>query len=95
MNDTISRQAAISFIENVPYIKDHQNMGDLIKKWLEQIPTVQPEQKTGKWEKRFFPDDDPYFQVRYYCTACECWNTYGETEFCPHCGAKMEGENDN
>ena len=26
-NDTISRQATISFIENVPYIKDHQNVG--------------------------------------------------------------------
>lgn len=43
-DDLISRQAAISFIENVPYIKDHQSMGDLIKAWLEQIPAVQPEQ---------------------------------------------------
>ena len=85
-NDTISRQAAISFIENVPYIKSHQNMGDLIKEWLEQIPTVQPEQKTGHW----ITDG-----VDYRCSACgfEIDDDYylGEGIACPNCGAFMKG----
>lgn len=83
-NDLISRQAAISFIENVPYIKSHQNMGDLIKEWLEQIPTVQPEQKTGHW----ITDG-----VDYRCSACgfEIDDEYylGEGIACPNCGTFM------
>ena len=79
-NDTISRQAAISFIENVPYIKSHQNMGDLIKAWLEQIPAVQPEQKTGRWI-----DDN--------CSECGQYVYHGDARnYCPNCGAKMESE---
>lgn len=83
-DDLISRQAAISFIENVPYIKSHQNMGDLIKEWLEQIPTVQPEQKTGHW----ITDG-----VDYRCSACgfEIDDEYylGEGIACPNCGTFM------
>ena len=93
MNDTISRQAAIELLQikiSEAFFKETAEKN--VQEWLNELPTVQTEQKTGKWEKRIFPDDDPYFQVRYYCTACECWNTYGETEFCPHCGAKMEGK---
>lgn len=84
-NDLISRQAAISFIENVPYIKSHQNMGDLIKEWLEQIPTVQPEQKTGQW----LINSDGYYP---YCSICKN-EPKGRimTDYCPNCGAFMKG----
>lgn len=60
-----------------------------VEKWLNELPTVQPEQRTGKWEKRTVPDSNPFFRTRFYCTACEGWNTYGESQFCPNCGAKM------
>lgn len=84
-NDTISRQAAISFIENVPYIKDHQSMGDLIKAWLEQIPAVQPEQKIGHW----IICSDGYYP---YCSQClnEPKNRI-MTKYCGECGAFMKG----
>ena len=79
-NDLISRQAAISFIENVPYIKDHQSMGDLIKAWLEQIPAVQPEQKIGRWI-----DDN--------CSECGQYVYHGDARnYCPNCGAKVGGD---
>lgn len=90
-NDLISRQAAISFIENVPYIKSHQNMGDLIKAWLEQILAVQSEQKTGRWI--------PFDCDTWECS--ECKNLFTTLEgtpkdnlfnFCPNCGAKMDCE---
>lgn len=48
-NDTISRQAAIEFIENVPYIKEHPNLGTLFREWMTQVIAAQPMQKTGRW----------------------------------------------
>lgn len=88
-NDLISRQVAISFIENVPYIKDHQSMGDLIKAWLEQIPAVQPEQKIGRWEH-----DGGKFANRWICSQCgyKFYFEKSEAKYCPNCGAKMESE---
>ena len=86
MDDLISRQAAISFIENVPYIKGHPNMGDLIKEWLEQIPAVQPEKKIGQW----LINSDGYYP---YCSVCHNVQVNGKmTNYCPECGAYMKGE---
>lgn len=31
MDDLISRQAAIAFLQSIPYIKEHPNMGELMK----------------------------------------------------------------
>ena len=43
--DTISRQAAISHVDDVPYIKDHPTVGLLWKAWIESLPSAQPEQR--------------------------------------------------
>ena len=43
LNDTISRQAAISHVDDVPYIKDHPNVGLLWKAWIESLPSAQPD----------------------------------------------------
>ena len=61
-------------------------VGDLIAKQ----PTIEPEVRHGRWNYRH--EDDWC-----YCTACgtdaegsdgECL----ETDYCPHCGAKMDGK---
>ena len=54
-SDCISRQAAISHVDDVPYIKDHPNVGLLWKAWIESLPSAQPEtcegcKHSGKWE---------------------------------------------
>ena len=41
--DLISRQAAISHVDDVPYIKDHPNVGLLWKAWIESLPSAQPD----------------------------------------------------
>ena len=46
IRDTISRQAAISHVDDVPYIKDHPNVGLLWKAWIESLPSAQPEKRT-------------------------------------------------
>lgn len=42
-DDTISRQAAISHVDDVPYIKDHPTVGLLWKAWIESLPSAQPD----------------------------------------------------
>ena len=46
--DTISRQAAIDYVDDVPYIKDHPNIALLWKAWVEQLPSAQPERMTNR-----------------------------------------------
>ena len=53
MDDLISRQGAISHVDDVPYIKDHPNVGLLWKAWIESLPSAQPEPLTDK-EQRIF-----------------------------------------
>ena len=52
------------------------------------------ERKTGKWIEKYGWDGDVYYD----CSACgESWTTIEGTpwdndmNYCPHCGAKMEG----
>ena len=55
------------------------------------------EQKVGKWIEKDGFDGDVYYD----CSVCgESWTTIEGTpwdngmNYCPHCGAKMEGEED-
>ena len=90
VGDCISRQTALECLKTkIAEIFFKETAEKNVEKWLNELPTVQPEQRTGKWEKRTVPDSNPFFVTRYYCTACENWNTYGESKFCPNCGAKM------
>lgn len=91
-DDLISRQAVIAFLQSIPYIKEHPNMGELMKEWIEQIPSVQP--KTGRW----IETDDYDYDV-WRCSKCEEYFYFDEGtpqdnkyDYCPCCGAKMESE---
>ena len=54
MDDLISRQAAISHVDDVPYIKDHPNVGLLWKAWIESLPSARPEPRYTEEELRVF-----------------------------------------
>ena len=46
----------------------------------------------GKEPAKWIVDKDvtrSWDMVRFYCSACGDWNTYGKTKYCPECGAKM------
>ena len=86
--DAISRQMAINLV-NVLYAKcdtgDITDLRDMIVAGLDYLPSAQPERKTAKWVKT---------EIGWKCSNCTlCTNTKGKNEFnfCPNCGARMEG----
>lgn len=42
-DDLISRQAAINYVDDIPYIKEHPNLGLIWKEWIEALPSAEPE----------------------------------------------------
>lgn len=86
-DDLISRQAVIDYLESISNM-DPKERGAIIFS-VELLPSVQP--KTGRWESAYNSTEEGY--PYNYCSECgfetgaRCfWN------YCPNCGAKMEGE---
>ena len=53
---------------------------------MTKIPTADvAEVKHGKWIERQYE-----MEIYYQCSACGC-NDYGDSPYCPYCGAKMDG----
>ena len=54
--------------------------------WMEKEP------KHGTWTEEFDESANPFFQRRWRCSACNDYNYYGRSDFCPCCGADMRKE---
>ena len=65
---------------------------------VENAPTINLEdcRPSGRWLERQIPlnwcEDDA--DIIYICSECE-GNNFCETPYCPHCGAKMDGKEQN
>lgn len=53
------------------------------------IKALEQEPKTGHWREDI-DNSRKWDRVRFYCSECGKWQTYGKTGFCPNCGVKME-----
>ena len=96
MDDLISRQAAIDFVGSMNMCDEISN--EAYKKlisYLDDLPSAQPERKTGKWLPQDHNKRTGYVTttVYYYPKCSECGHTgnYG-MNYCPNCGADMRGE---
>ena len=52
------------------------------------------EVRHGEWVKNE-EESKKHVEVIYFCSACQNWEAWGETEkynYCPNCGARMDGE---
>ena len=87
MNDSISRQAAIKAIDDLPNcyngFSDRYDKACIIGV-LEELPTAQPERKKGTWihQTKF---------GRIECDQCGkvYRNAFTQKNFCPNCGSDM------
>ena len=101
MSDLIDRQAAIRWVKTEcnPYGKPTLEFesGKRVIEHLEQMPSAQPERKKGKW----LECESYYYELHFKCSVCgknEAMPTrmYKPIwEYCPNCGAKMDGGRDN
>ena len=82
--DCISRQAALKQ-SRVEYNDDGEGYGVIYIEDIEDLPSVTPQPKMGRWIHPYKSD-----------IACECSECHvqmpitSDYKFCPHCGAKME-----
>ena len=90
MNDYISRQAAIEALNDEYHgmISDESMKIYQIINWLSELPSAQPERKTGEWIIHYGNWADIY-----ECDQCHHESKEGG-KYCPHCGAKMEDSDD-
>lgn len=84
--DAISRQAVIDMLHDMMQMR---MSGKEVCKAVYELPHAQLKPKTGTWRKDI-DNSRRWDRVRFYCSECGGWQTYGETDFCPLCGAKME-----
>lgn len=45
----------------------------------------------ARWIERTY-ERDGITIISYFCSACNGEHYYGRADFCPNCGAKMDGE---
>ena len=98
-DDLISRQATIDFIKEHSYpvryggnsIEQGMTVTG-IEQALNEMPSIQPKQKTGRWEH-----DGGHFANRWICSQCgyKFYFEKSEAKYCPNCGAKMESDNND
>ena len=56
---------------------------------IKALPSVTPQEpKTGQWREDI-DNNRRWDRVRFYCSECGDWQTYGKSHYCPNCGAKM------
>ena len=101
MSDLISRQMALDAIANVD-MQVYEGIAAVGRRIyltqeemiavIENIPSAEPERKTGKWE-------DSGWKIIYKCSECGNYLDFsglnagrGDANFCPNCGARMEWE---
>lgn len=93
MSDLISRQYAIEVIDAVFPVEPMQSEyaqgiacgAALAKTYIEQLPSA-----AGWWTHVYDENEKLFFRNKWVCSVCGKSNTYGMSDFCPHCGAMME-----
>lgn len=67
-----------------------------IQEFLDNIPTADVvEVRHGKWEAKehtSISTNRHYYTFR--CSECKKWNGTHRQNYCPNCGAKMDGRSD-
>ena len=80
--DLIDRQAAISHVDDIPYIKEHPKVGLLWKAWIESLPSAQPDHLREATKKVDYKTDHGYMWL---CPECGL-AVHSDYDRCVRCG---------
>lgn len=94
MSDCISRQAVQDYIAE--YLSqflydDVREVVETIDAYIGDMPSVTPTERIGHWIKDDSEDIAPIWGKIRVCSNC-AYLQFNETNYCPNCGARMEGE---
>ena len=62
-----------------------------IADWIEAHRDAVPV-RHGRWVESFKVNAPPTLRLRWKCSWCGNVQTYGATDYCPNCGARMDGD---
>ena len=98
MPELINRQSALSvckeygWIDDEDFIEGYNTAIKDIREAIKELPTIEPEVRHGRW---IYRSDDA---ASCYCSECNeealtapYERNCIESDFCPNCGAKMDG----
>lgn len=89
MSDYIDRQAAINAIENM---KSYHQDADDIAEMIQNMPSADVQTvRHGHWEIYVI---SPFDGEDVRCSECGTVGCAPYWDYCPHCGARMDGEQD-
>ena len=100
MSDLISRKAAITAIQrygvgSLDFSEDGWTPAEaerFVIKLLNELPSVQPERKKGRWVNKLTEDGRFSYKA---CSVCGFpHRAFFEFNYCTNCGAKMTEETD-
>lgn len=59
---------------------------------IDSIPSADVEPvRHGRWVESYKSNAAPTLRSRWTCSWCGNVQTYGATDYCPNCGARMDG----
>lgn len=86
--DCISRE----YLKSFEYInKGDFNSVETIREWIDNAPSVVPKRAEGEW---VVADDESILFTVYKCSRCGKIHASSPHNYCPNCGAKMKGVDD-
>ena len=72
------------------YIHMDKEQPCAFRKTVEAVPV-----RHGRWERinsKMVDGGDWWWDVAFRCSCCGVKQTYGESKYCPNCGADMRGD---
>lgn len=77
-----------------PHDIQEQDIASADKVYADAIALLKEQEKEGKWERQY-SRPGVYANLFWWCSYCKMPTQYQDAgifyEYCPHCGAKMEG----
>ena len=81
-NNLINRDDTIAIVK---YSKDSVD-------GIKNLPAVDAvEVVHGQWVHHYYDSGEP-IDDKWYCSECHMCNDHRRTNYCPNCGARMDGE---